>query len=106
MNMVTTKLKDKCERISSPLPGMSKVCNANGINVSDDIIINENKSKQDSDHIYRQLLKLQEENAKLKLENGQLLEKCVTKEGKILLDKILQKQEVTSNSKTKYLYFT
>lgn len=70
------------------MPGMSKVCNANGINVSDDIIINENKSKQDSDHIYRQLLKLQEENAKLKLENGQLLEKCVTKEGKILLDKI------------------
>lgn len=36
---------------------------------------------QDSDHIYRQLLQFQEENAKLKSENGKLLEKCVTKEG-------------------------
>ncbi|CAH2263850.1 jg21588 [Pararge aegeria aegeria] len=81
INIITTKLKDKCDRISSPLPGMSKVCKMNGVNVSDDIIINDNIGKQDTDHIYRQLLKLKEENGKLKLENGKLLEKCVTKEG-------------------------
>lgn len=31
--------------------------------------------------MYKQLLQLQEENNKLKSENGKLLEKCVTKEG-------------------------
>ncbi|XP_023941777.1 uncharacterized protein LOC112048476 [Bicyclus anynana] len=81
VNVVTTKLKDKCERISSPLPGMSKVCTTNKINISGDIIVNNNTNKQDSNDIYTQLLKLQEENSKLKVENGKLLEKCVTKEG-------------------------
>ncbi|KAL4718855.1 hypothetical protein ACJJTC_006136 [Scirpophaga incertulas] len=37
--------------------------------------------KKPSNNPPRQLLQLQEENAKLKSENGKLLEKCVTKEG-------------------------
>ncbi|XP_045778348.1 uncharacterized protein LOC123876212 [Maniola jurtina] len=81
LNTVTTKLKDKCERISSPLPGMSKVCKSDGMHINDDIILNDDISNQNSDHIYRQLLKLREENENLKSENGKLLEKCVTKEG-------------------------
>lgn len=51
-------------------------------NVSDDLIFSDKIYKgQDSDQIYKQLLQLQEDNAKLKSENGKLLEKCVTKEG-------------------------
>ncbi|XP_048481220.1 uncharacterized protein LOC105381383 [Plutella xylostella] len=84
-NYTSTNIKDKCNRISSPLPGITpKVASSmNGhSNVSDDLIFNDQVYKgQDSEHIYRQMLKLQEENAKLKSENGKLLEKCVTKEG-------------------------
>lgn len=50
--------------------------------MTNDLIFNDKVFKsQDSDHVYRQLLQLQEDNAKLKSENGKLLEKCVTKEG-------------------------
>lgn len=50
--------------------------------MSDDLVFNDKIYKgQDSEHMYRQILKIQEENAKLKSENGKLLEKCVTKEG-------------------------
>lgn len=49
---------------------------------NDELIYNDKVYKgKDSDHIYRQLLQIQEENAKLKSENGKLLDKCVTKEG-------------------------
>ncbi|CAG9571541.1 unnamed protein product [Danaus chrysippus] len=81
-NSVSTKLNDKCEKISSPLRAMSKVCKTDNVNISEDLIFNNVISKgQDSDQVYRQLLQLKEENEKLKSENGKLLEKCVTKEG-------------------------
>ncbi|XP_032522890.2 uncharacterized protein LOC116774304 [Danaus plexippus] len=81
-NSVSTKLNDKCEKISSPLRAMSKVCKTDNVNTSEDLIFNNVICKgQDSDQVYRQLLQLKEENEKLKLENGKLLEKCVTKEG-------------------------
>ncbi|CAG4960541.1 unnamed protein product [Colias eurytheme] len=82
LSTISTKLKDKCERISSPLPGISSKVNKEHMNLSDDFIVNDKIFKgQDSDQFYKQLLQLQEENAKLKSENGKLLEKCVTKEG-------------------------
>ncbi|CAH0719311.1 unnamed protein product, partial [Brenthis ino] len=81
LSIVSTKLKDKYERISSPLPGLSKVCKSGGVNVMDDVIINDKCEGQNSEYIYRQLLELQEENKKLKTENGKLLDNCMTKEG-------------------------
>lgn len=52
------------------------------VNVPDNLIMNDKiYEKQDSETIYKQLLQLQEENVKLKSENGKLIEKCVTKEG-------------------------
>ncbi|XP_047523185.1 uncharacterized protein LOC125061688 isoform X2 [Pieris napi] len=79
---ISTNLRNKCERISSPLPGLTTKVNKEHVNVSDDFIINDKIFKgQDSGQFYKQLLQLQEENAKLKSENGKLLEKCVTKEG-------------------------
>lgn len=81
LSMVSTKLKDKYERISSPLPGLSKVCKSSNVNISDDVIINDKCEGQNSEYIYRQLLELQEENKKLKTENGKLLDNCMTKEG-------------------------
>ncbi|XP_073954263.1 mutagen-sensitive 304 [Choristoneura fumiferana] len=82
--LTSTHLKDKCTRISSPLPGMSARITqvTDTMKFNDDLIYNDKVYKgQDSDHIYRQLLQMQEENAKLKSENGKLLDKCVTKEG-------------------------
>lgn len=82
---ISTHLKEKCNRISSPLPGISSkvISKTNGsVNVTDDLIFNDKVFKsQDANIVYKQLLQLQEENAKLKSENGKLLEKCVTKEG-------------------------
>uniref|UniRef100_A0A2A4J6V8 Uncharacterized protein n=1 Tax=Heliothis virescens TaxID=7102 RepID=A0A2A4J6V8_HELVI len=82
---ISTHLKEKCNRISSPLPGISSkiLPKTNGqVNLSDDLIFSDKVFKShDSDQVYRQLLQMQEENAKLKSENGKLLEKCVTKEG-------------------------
>ncbi|CAK1542771.1 unnamed protein product [Leptosia nina] len=80
---VSTNLRDKYERISSPLPGItSKINNKEHVNLSDDLIINDRELKgQNTDQFYKQLLQLKEENSKLKSENGKLLEKCVTKEG-------------------------
>ncbi|XP_045489453.1 uncharacterized protein LOC110998265 [Pieris rapae] len=79
---ISTNLRNKCERISSPLPGLTNKVNKEHVNVSEDFIINDKIFKgQDSGQFYKQLLQLQEENAKLKSENGKLLEKCVTKEG-------------------------
>ncbi|XP_061717582.1 uncharacterized protein LOC133525311 [Cydia pomonella] len=83
-HLTSTHLKDKCTRISSPLPGMSSKVISNGetMKYNDDLIYNDKVYKgQDPDHVYRQLLQLQEENAKLKSENGKLMDKCVTKEG-------------------------
>ncbi|XP_049878645.1 uncharacterized protein LOC126375647 isoform X2 [Pectinophora gossypiella] len=93
-SVISTNLKDKYNRISSPLPGMtSKVLPKhqsvdlnsifNTFKCSTDINNDNEKiyKSQDSEYVYRQLLQLQEENAKLKSENGKLLEKCVTKEG-------------------------
>lgn len=69
-------------KISSPLPGISSKVKTDGVNISEDLILNDKICEnQDSNYVYRQLLKLQEENAKLKSENGKLMEKCVTKEG-------------------------
>ncbi|XP_050355478.1 uncharacterized protein LOC126776770 [Nymphalis io] len=82
MNAVSTKMRDGLKTISSPLPGMFKDCKRDSVNISEDIIINDHIYKgQNSDQVYRQLLQIQEENAKLKSENGKLLEKCFTKEG-------------------------
>lgn len=53
------------------------------MNISDDLIFNDKMYTGDADYVYKQLLQIQEENAKLKSENGKLLEKCVTKEGKV-----------------------
>ncbi|XP_022823745.1 uncharacterized protein LOC111354497 isoform X1 [Spodoptera litura] len=82
---ISTLLKEKCSRISSPLPGISSkvIPKTNGqVNMSDELIFSDKVFKShDSDQVYRQLLQMQEENAKLKSENGKLLEKCVTKEG-------------------------
>ncbi|KAM3958314.1 uncharacterized protein ACR2FA_007638 [Aphomia sociella] len=83
-NTVSTHLKNKCNTISSPLPGItSKImpkANEDYVNLVE--LFNYKVYKgQDSDQMYRQLLQLQEENAKLKSENGKLHEKCVTKEG-------------------------
>lgn len=83
--LTTMNLKEKCNRISSPLPYIAaKVAPKSNseINMTNDLIFNDRVYKgQDSDQIYRQLLQIQEENEKLKSENGRLLEKCVTKEG-------------------------
>lgn len=82
LSTVSTKMRNSFKTISSPLPGMSKDCKTDGVNISDDIIINDHILKgQDFNQMYRQLLQLQEENTKLKSENGKLLEKCFTKEG-------------------------
>nr|XP_037871270.1 uncharacterized protein LOC101739253 isoform X2 [Bombyx mori] len=83
-NSISTQLKEKCNRISSPLPGIAnKLMKDNlQVNVPDNLIMNDKiYEKQDSETIYKQLLQLQEENVKLKSENGKLIEKCVTKEG-------------------------
>lgn len=85
-SIISTHLKEKCNRISSPLPGITcNVVSKGNVNdeLSDEDFIFSDKifKGQDSEHTYRQLLQLQEENAKLKSENGKLLEKCVTKEG-------------------------
>lgn len=85
-SIISTHLKEKCNRIASPLPGITSkiIPKSNAIDelTDEDFIFSDKIFKeQDSDHTYRQLLKLQEENAKLKSENGKLLEKCVTKEG-------------------------
>ncbi|CAH0591471.1 unnamed protein product [Chrysodeixis includens] len=84
---ISTHLKEKCNRISSPLPGISSkmIPNTNGqlsANLSDDLIFNDKVCKgQDIDQMYRKLLQMQEECEKLKSVNGKLMEKCVTKEG-------------------------
>ncbi|KAG6442889.1 hypothetical protein O3G_MSEX002556 [Manduca sexta] len=82
---LSTHLKDKCDRISSPLPGFSSKLvgkDTRSVNQTDDFIFNDKIYKgQDSNVVYQQLLQMQEENAKLKSENGKLLEKCLTKEG-------------------------
>ncbi|XP_047998659.1 uncharacterized protein LOC125236020 [Leguminivora glycinivorella] len=58
------------------------ISNGETMKYNDDLIYNDKVCKgQDPDHVYRQLLQLQEENAKLKSENGKLMDKCVTKEG-------------------------
>ncbi|CAK1589346.1 unnamed protein product [Parnassius mnemosyne] len=94
LTTISTKLRDKCELISSPLPGMSKVIQkTNPENLTEDMIFNDKVYKGDADYVYRQLLQLQEENSKLKSENGKLLEKCVTKEGEV---SILRTQLKTS----------
>lgn len=94
LNTISTKLKDKCELISSPLPGISKVVQkTNQENLVEDMIFNDKIFQGDTDYVYRQLLQLQEENSKLKSENGKLLEKCVTKEGEV---SILRTQLKTS----------
>ncbi|XP_026751728.2 uncharacterized protein LOC113512133 [Galleria mellonella] len=83
-NAVSTHLRNKCNTISSPLPGISSKITSKVNeyeNSSEDIFDYKVYKGQDSDHLYRQLFQLQEENAKLKSENGKLLEKCVTKEG-------------------------
>lgn len=79
----TTNLKNNCERISSPLPGLTSEINKDHVKVSDCIINDMIFKGSDFDQFYKQLLQLQEENAKLKSENGKLLEKCVTKQGKL-----------------------
>ncbi|XP_026740491.1 uncharacterized protein LOC113502934 isoform X2 [Trichoplusia ni] len=82
---ISTHLKEKCNRISSPLPGISSkvIPKANGqVNLSDELIFNDKVCKgQDIDQMYRKLLQMQEECEKLKSVNGKLLEKCITKEG-------------------------
>ncbi|XP_072945437.1 uncharacterized protein [Epargyreus clarus] len=79
-NIVSTHLKDKCQRISSPLRGISTNIQNELIDLTGDYF-NEPVLNKDTDDVYRQLFTLKEENAKLKSENGKLLEKCVTKEG-------------------------
>ncbi|XP_045453737.1 uncharacterized protein LOC123663040 [Melitaea cinxia] len=82
LSAVSTKMRSSFKTISSPLPGMAKDCKTDGVKVSDEIIFNDHIHKgQDFNQMYRQLLQLQEENTKLKSENGKLLEKCFTKEG-------------------------
>ncbi|XP_053616679.1 uncharacterized protein LOC128678846 isoform X2 [Plodia interpunctella] len=78
---ISTNLKNKCSMIS--IPGMSdKVMTKVPETINIAKFFNDKVYKgQDSGHLYRQLLQMQEENAKLKSENGKLLEKCVTKEG-------------------------
>ncbi|KOB76336.1 Uncharacterized protein OBRU01_05931 [Operophtera brumata] len=85
-SVISTHLKEKCNRISSPLPGIASkmIPKMNGhdeLTDNDFLFSDKVFNDQDSDNTYRQLLKLQEENAKLKSENGKLLEKCVMKEG-------------------------
>ena len=102
---ISTHLKEKCQRISSPLPGISSkvLPKTNGqVNRSDDLIFSDKVFKtHDSDHVYRQLLQMQEENAKLKSENGKLLEKCVTKEGEasILRTQLKSCQSAVDNAR-------
>lgn len=80
-NTVSTHLKDKCERISSPLRGISTNIQTENIDLTGNYYNEPVLNTKDSDNVYKQLLQLKEENAKLKSENGKLLEKCVTKEG-------------------------
>lgn len=102
---ISTHLKEKCHRISSPLPGISSkvIPKTNGqVNMSDDLVFTDKVFKtHDSDHVYRQLLQMQEENAKLKSENGKLLEKCLTKEGEasILRTQLKSCQSAVDNAR-------
>ncbi|KAI5632563.1 hypothetical protein NE865_14737 [Phthorimaea operculella] len=102
---ISSNFKDKCNRISSPLPGMSSKVppkRTDHVNLSDDFVFNDKIFKgTDSDIVYKQLLQLQEENAKLKSENGKLLEKCVTKEGEasILRTQLKSSQIAVDNAR-------
>ncbi|KAJ2945095.1 hypothetical protein O0L34_g9151 [Tuta absoluta] len=102
---ISSNLKEKCNRISSPLPGMSsKVLpkRTDHVDLTDDFVFNDKIFKgTDSDMVYKQLLQLQEENTKLKSENGKLLEKCVTKEGEasILRTQLKSSQIAVDNAR-------
>ncbi|XP_068622937.1 ATR-interacting protein mus304-like [Battus philenor] len=92
-NIVSTNLKNKCEVMSSPLPGISEeIQKTNLKNLAEDIF-HDRIYKGDTDHVHRQLLQMQEEITKLKSEKGKLLEKCVTKDGEV---SILRTQLKTS----------
>ncbi|KPJ01375.1 hypothetical protein RR46_03147 [Papilio xuthus] len=82
-NFNSPSIKNKCNLISSPLPNISRSVQNTNSNVIEDMIFNDKVHKGDTDYVYRQLLQLQEENSKLKSENGKLLEKCMTKEGEV-----------------------
>lgn len=79
--ILSTNLKEKCSRISSPLPGISSklVQNNHQIDLSNDF--NDKIIKQDTDTLCQQLLELRKENAKLKSEYDELMDKIVMKEG-------------------------
>ncbi|KAJ0172822.1 hypothetical protein K1T71_011961 [Dendrolimus kikuchii] len=102
-SLISTNLKEKCNRISSPLPGITSklVQNNHHIDLSDDFIFNDKIFKQDTDSLCRQLLQLKEENAKLKSENGKLMDKCVTKEGEasILRSQLRSSQVAVDNAR-------
>lgn len=85
-NLPSTCLRDKCNRISSPLHGITpkaiQSINGNGVSLNDNLVFNDKIYKgQDSEYMYRQMLQMQEDISKLRAENGKLLEKCITKEG-------------------------
>ncbi|KPJ12128.1 hypothetical protein RR48_01706 [Papilio machaon] len=83
LNFTSPNIKNKSNFISSPLPNISRSVQNTNPNIIEDMIFNDKVHKGDTDFIYRQLLQLQEENSKLKSENGKLLEKCMTKEGEV-----------------------
>ncbi|XP_045539407.1 uncharacterized protein LOC106713967 [Papilio machaon] len=83
LNFTSPNIKNKSNLISSPLPNISRSVQNTNPNIIEDMIFNDKVHKGDTNFIYRQLLQLQEENSKLKSENGKLLEKCMTKEGEV-----------------------
>ncbi|CAB3242211.1 unnamed protein product [Arctia plantaginis] len=102
---VSTHLKEKCNRISSPLPGITSkvISKTNEYNNSSKYCSYNDRVLQshDTDYISKQLLQLQEENSKLKSENGKLLDKCVTKEGEasILRTQLKSCQSAVDNAR-------
>lgn len=102
---VSTHLKEKCNRISSPLPGITSkiISKTNEYNNSSNYSSYNDRVLQshDAEYISQQLLLLQEENSKLRSENGKLLDKCVTKEGEasILRTQLKSCQSAVDNAR-------
>lgn len=99
-NAISTHLKNKCNTISSPLPGISTMTRDRNSNLTDDLAISD-KIMSGQDDICRRMLLLEEENNKLKSEYQKLCDKIFTKEGEasILRSQLKASQLANDNAR-------
>ncbi|KAL0879182.1 hypothetical protein ABMA27_002972 [Loxostege sticticalis] len=99
-NAISTHLKNKCNTISSPLPGISTMTRDRNSNLTDDLAISD-KIMSGQDDICRRMLLLEEENNKLKSEYQKLSDKIFTKEGEasILRSQLKASQLANDNAR-------